>query len=254
MIWRALQTVSTDDAYVNSHATFVAARVPGQVTKVLVDDNNRVNKGDLLVRIDTEPYQVQRNLKQAAVESAQADLLATEDEVRGIAAQARSNRYKLQHAIELVDDQIAQLRAAVAAYETQKANLALAEANLERGEKLFPTGALSKEELDTRVRQVKVSEAQVKQTLEQVYQIRVGLGLPAQPKGGDLTEVPPDLDQNFSSVRQALADLLQSAAPLGLYPPSYDAPPKEVIEEFLQARPAGEPGPHLRQAHQRSAR
>src|SRR5262249_58659549 len=33
----ALRTVSTDDAYVNGHVTFVAARVPGQVTKVLVD-------------------------------------------------------------------------------------------------------------------------------------------------------------------------------------------------------------------------
>ena len=45
----ALQTVSTDDAYVNGHVTFVAARVPGQVARVLVDDNNRVRKGDLLV-------------------------------------------------------------------------------------------------------------------------------------------------------------------------------------------------------------
>ena len=34
-------TVSTDDAYVNGHVTFVAARVPGQVSRVLVDDNNQ---------------------------------------------------------------------------------------------------------------------------------------------------------------------------------------------------------------------
>ena len=42
-----LNTVSTDDAYVNSHVTFVAARVRGQVARVLVDDNYRVRKGDL---------------------------------------------------------------------------------------------------------------------------------------------------------------------------------------------------------------
>src|SRR5690349_3206547 len=42
----ALNTVSTDDAYVNSHVTFVAARVRGQVARVLVDDNNRVRRGD----------------------------------------------------------------------------------------------------------------------------------------------------------------------------------------------------------------
>ena len=42
----AFRTESTDDAYVNGHVTFVAPRVPGQVVRVLVDDNNRVRKGD----------------------------------------------------------------------------------------------------------------------------------------------------------------------------------------------------------------
>ena len=46
---RAINTVSTDDAYVNSHVTFVAPRVPGQVVKVLVNDNDRVKRGDVLV-------------------------------------------------------------------------------------------------------------------------------------------------------------------------------------------------------------
>src|SRR5437899_1839134 len=64
-------TVSTDDAYVNSHVTFVAARVPGQVAAVLVDDNYRVKKGDLLVQLDKEPYQVQLEIKQAAVAKAE---------------------------------------------------------------------------------------------------------------------------------------------------------------------------------------
>src|SRR5580700_708163 len=47
----ALNTVSTDDAYVNGHVTFVAARVRGQVAHVLVDDNYRVRRGDLLVEL-----------------------------------------------------------------------------------------------------------------------------------------------------------------------------------------------------------
>ena len=40
-----LNTVSTDDAYVNGHVTFVAARVSGQIARVLVDDNYRVHNG-----------------------------------------------------------------------------------------------------------------------------------------------------------------------------------------------------------------
>jgi len=51
--------VSTDDAYVNSYVTFVASRVSGQVERVLVDDNYRVRKGDVLVELDPEPYRVQ---------------------------------------------------------------------------------------------------------------------------------------------------------------------------------------------------
>ena len=46
-----LSTVSTDDAYVNGHVTFVAARISGQVARVLVDDNNRVHKGDILAQL-----------------------------------------------------------------------------------------------------------------------------------------------------------------------------------------------------------
>ena len=69
-----LNTVSTDDAYVNSHVTFVAPRVAGQVSRVLVDDNYRVTKGDLLVQLDREPYQVQVEIKKAAVVNAEADL------------------------------------------------------------------------------------------------------------------------------------------------------------------------------------
>jgi membrane fusion protein (multidrug efflux system) len=73
-IKETLNTVSTDDAYVNGHLTFVSARVPGQVSKVLVDDNNRVHKGDLLAELDKEPYQVIVAIKKAAVDIAKADL------------------------------------------------------------------------------------------------------------------------------------------------------------------------------------
>src|SRR5689334_6904267 len=47
-ITTALNTVSTDDAYVEGHVTFVAPRVSGQVAEVLVDDNMRVKRGDVL--------------------------------------------------------------------------------------------------------------------------------------------------------------------------------------------------------------
>ena len=56
--FHAWHTVLTDDAYVNSYVTFVAPRVSGQVARVLIDNNNRVKKGDVLVELDPEPYRV----------------------------------------------------------------------------------------------------------------------------------------------------------------------------------------------------
>jgi membrane fusion protein (multidrug efflux system) len=104
---RAFNTVSTDDAYVNGYVTFVAPRVSGQVAKVLVDNNNRVKKGDVLAELDPEPYQVQVAIKQAAVDTAQANLTVADANVRGLLGQTRSNRFKLSRAIEDVDNQIA---------------------------------------------------------------------------------------------------------------------------------------------------
>src|SRR5262245_53720660 len=176
-----LNTVSTDDAYVNGHVTFVAPRVAGQVTQVLVDDNYRVKKGELLVQLDKEPYQVQVAIKQAAVRAAEADLVAAEAQVRALFAQGRANRYRLQHAIEDVNTQVANLHASVATLNSQRATLELARNNLKRGEELAKGGGISKEELDSRRQTVKVDEADVDQAQQQVYAIRVGLGLPAQP-------------------------------------------------------------------------
>jgi membrane fusion protein (multidrug efflux system) len=237
----ALNTVSTDDAYINGHVTFVAPRVAGQVSKVLVDDNWRVKKGGVLVELDPEPYQVQVDIKKAAVEAAQTDLAAAQAQVRGQVAQARANRFKLEHAIEDVNNQIANLHASLATLDSRKATLQLAQSNLIRGEKLRVSRAISQEDLDLLRETFKVAEAGVDQALQAVYAIRVGLGLPAEsPKGHDLSEVPPDLNQNFSTVRQALGELLQSAAQFGYAPSSWTASPKEALESFYKQDPHGD--------------
>src|SRR5215467_2298541 len=234
-----LTTVSTDDAFVNGHVTFVAARVHGQVSRVLVDDNNRVHKGDLLVELDKEPFQVAVAVKKAAVDSAQADLQAARAQVRGIEAQAWSRRWNLQHAMEDVENQVSLLRARVAGVEMSKASLKLAELEFERAKQLITSATTTQQEYDRRQAALTIARAQVTQSLADVYQIRVSLGLPAEPeKGGNLAEVPPDLDQTFSSVLQAQADLFQTAAELGVVH-SVGQTPKQMLEEFEKLDPEG---------------
>jgi membrane fusion protein, multidrug efflux system len=227
-----LSTVSTDDAYVNSHVTFVAPRVQGQVSRVLVDDNNRVHRGDVLVELDKQPFEDAVAVKQAAVDKAAADLKAATASVRGIEAQARSRRWSLQHAIEEVDNQIALLRDRIAVVDKSKAELTLSELNFDRAKQLLASAAVSRQEYDNRQAALAVARAQITQALADVYQVRVSLGLPAQPEAGaDLGQLPGDLDQNFSSVLQAQADLIQSAAELGVVH-SYEQTPKQLLEEF----------------------
>jgi membrane fusion protein, multidrug efflux system len=237
----ALNTVSTDDAYVNGHVTYVAPRVAGQVSRVLVDDNYRVRKGDLLVELDKEPYQIQVAIRRAAVATAEAELTSAQAQVQGLEALGGSQRWQLQTAMEQVANQIATLRANVATYESKKATLDLAKANLKRGEQLAPSGGISKEELDVRRQTVKVDEAAVKEALEAVYATRASLGLPPQPPPGrDLTEVPPDLEQTFSGVRTALYSLVQTTAQIGLPMASADVTPKQFLEEFRKRDASGD--------------
>jgi membrane fusion protein, multidrug efflux system len=51
--------------------------------------------------------------------------------------------------------------------------------------------------------------------------------------------VPPDLDQTFSSVLQAQAELIQSAAQLGMVH-SFGQTPKQMLEEFEKSDPDGD--------------
>ena len=213
----ALSTVSTDDAFVNGHVTFVAPRVHGQVSRVLVDDNNRVHKGDLLVELDKEPFRDAVAVKKAAVDTAQADLQAASATVRGIEAQAVSRRWQLQLATENVENQIALLNARVAALKKANATLTLSQQEFDRTSKLVISDTASHELYDQRQAALLIARAGVVQALADVNQIRVSLGLQALPEdSAELDQVPPDLDQSFSSVLQAQAELIQTAAELGV--------------------------------------
>jgi membrane fusion protein, multidrug efflux system len=235
------QTNSTIDALVSGHVTSVSPRVDGQVRRVLVRENDRVNQGDLLIELDSEPFEVQVSIKQAAVAAAEADLVVAQAQARALVAQVRANRYKLAQAVEDVNSQIANLGANVAALGSKKATLELAQTNLRRGEELAPNGVISKEEIIKRRQTVEVAEAAVEEALHEVNATRASIGLsPRTAQSLDLADVPADQDQADSSVRQSLLELLQSLALLGYSPPSWKATPQQVIEDFYKRDPDGD--------------
>lgn len=228
----SLKTVSTDDAYIDGHVTFVAPRVSGQVSRVLVDDNMRVKKGDLLVQIDPEPYRVQVAIKAALVKVAETDLAAARAQVQGYAAQARSARFNLEHAMENVRNQIAVLRANVAQLKVEQAGLVLAERDYERNKVLVEKKAVTQAELDVFLAKRDEARSKVESAEQVIQETRTNLGLPVDTKNP--LDLPEEIDQNFSLVRQALAGLMQSVAQIGFMPTTWDRTPKQMIEEFYK--------------------
>ncbi|MFO1092415.1 MAG: HlyD family secretion protein [Planctomycetaceae bacterium] len=233
----ALNTVSTDDAYVNGHATWVAPRVGGRVSRVHVEDNMRVRRGDVLVQIDDAPYQAQVAIKQAAVEAAERDVAAAQAQVRGLIAQVRSNRFRLEHAMEEVRHRIELLKANVAQWKLEQANLELAQQEDTRNQELFEKKALSQQQLDRSSAALEVARNRVNGADQIVQQTRAGLGLAINRDNP--ADVPADLDQTHSTVREALGLLYQSAVVVGFTPSTWDSTPKEAFNEFFRQDPEG---------------
>ncbi len=72
---------STDDAFVEGHIISIAPRVEGPVLNLLIDDNQLVKKGDLLLEIDPKDYEVKLAQAKAKLEEAKASLVSTENQV-----------------------------------------------------------------------------------------------------------------------------------------------------------------------------
>lgn len=258
-----LTTVSTDDAYVNGHVTYVAPRVSGQVAKVFVDDNYRVKKGDLLVQLDREPYQVQVNIAKSSLGAAEADLIATRAQLQGVVSQAGSLRYALEHAMEDVRNQIALLHSKVAVLKSKQATLDNAQYDYNRVLGLVSKDSAPEKELKDQIEELRVAQAGVEETLHAIYQVRVNLGLLPQPQGSDdLTQVPENLDQTATTVREAQASLIRAVTQLGVTD-TLEKTPRQMLADFYKRDPEGnidrifakllEEAPAIKQAQARVA-
>ncbi len=77
LYWQSLQGhVATDNAYVQQDKVTVSAQVGGRIIEVLARENSSVKTGDLLFRIDPEPFQLQIAQADASIAGAQANVAA----------------------------------------------------------------------------------------------------------------------------------------------------------------------------------
>ena len=78
--WLSLQgKVSTDNAYVQQDKVSVSSEVGGKIVDVAVKDGQTVARGDLLYRIDPQPFRLQIQEADAQIAVAQANVTALEN-------------------------------------------------------------------------------------------------------------------------------------------------------------------------------
>jgi len=166
LLWRYLSSYeSTDDAQVDVHLYPVSARISGYVVKVNVNDNQWVEKGDVLVEIDPTDYQV-------AVAQAQSNLANAEATARSlnitVPITSVNTTSQLQFTASGVEDARAavtaaqkQLAAAHEQVEAAEANDVKAQDDLHRYKQLVEKREVSQQIYDQALATAKASTANV---------------------------------------------------------------------------------------------
>lgn len=145
---KAKTHIATDNAFIEAHIFPVSSRVSGVVTSVHVSDNQRVEKGDILLELDQRDYQVK-------VGSATAAL--------GVARNETSEEYAAADGA----------RAALAVARTK---LDQADLDLKRGKALLEKEVIPREHYDRLETARRVAAAQVREAEEKVRGAQAVIG------------------------------------------------------------------------------
>ncbi len=155
LYWQSLAgKVSTDNAYLKQDMVSISADVGGKIVDIKVAEGADVTVGQLLFRIDPEPFRLQIAESNAAIASAQANVIA------------------LSNAPELTGTDI----------EAARSDVAFAEARFERVRALRDKGFSTKADFEAAQQQVVQARENVRQAQDRQREARARLATgPAVP-------------------------------------------------------------------------
>jgi membrane fusion protein (multidrug efflux system) len=126
----------TDDAYITGHLHQVSTRVNGTVERVLVDDNEHVREGQVIVLLDQRDYKAKADEALANLEQAQRQAKSAQTTIsyQDVTAQGQDTnaRGTVDNALAAISRSKAQVREASAKVESAQSTLGAKEAELER--------------------------------------------------------------------------------------------------------------------------
>ncbi len=211
LLWwlHARKFEDTDDAQVDGYITAVSSRVPGTVFRVLVEDNEAVKQGDVLVELDAADLEVAVVQARAAVAQAQAAFAA---EQPSISITATSNRATVQSTEDEVANTEADLEAARRDLDQALASNRFAQQQKERASQLLASKTVPQAEFDQRASAADVAQAAVAAARKRVDQRQARL----QTAQARLVEARANAPRQLVareagvSVRQANLELAQA--------------------------------------------
>jgi membrane fusion protein (multidrug efflux system) len=183
---KAKTHIETDNAFIEARTVAISSKVPGTVKRVLINDNQRVNKGDLLVELDQADYQVQ-------VAKAEAGVGVAENETGGEYLKAEGVRATVQ---------------------LTRARFEQAELDLRRGEALYKREVIPREQLDRLKTAQRVAESQLQEAQEAHKRALTEAGLTGKG-GGNRAKVQQR--QALLHEAQLQLDYTRIVAPVGGY-------------------------------------
>ena len=193
----------TDNAYVEGHVHLVASRIRGTVLQVLVDDNQMVKQGDVLLKLDPKDYQVEVKQQRANLELAdQQAAAAVTTVVQGSASassqalQAEGDTASAQATIHSTTSGVsateAEVRQAEAAVKECSSRLETAQLDYQRYSVLWKERAVTKQQYDNAKMAYEVAQQQKVAADQRISQVRAILA------------------QSHSSVQDAYARLIKA--------------------------------------------
>jgi len=173
------ERVSTDNAYVVAHIARVSARVPGRVQRVMVENDQPVEQGQLLLELDQTDYRVTLEKAEAFLAKVEADVQAAEallsltdrqtaaqvDAARTVPPETRDKRSELIHRLQELQKK----------REAALADFKEAERDKERFDSLFAAQVVAQRQRDQVLTAFQKARAQLQAVEAEMAAVRASI-------------------------------------------------------------------------------
>jgi membrane fusion protein (multidrug efflux system) len=201
---------STDDAQIDGHIDPISPRVTGTVLRVLHDDNQFVQAGELLVELDPKDYEVAVDRARADLASAQANAVAAHV---GVPLTQTTSSSQLTAADAAVKAAQREVESAKARLNEAQANYAKVAADLKRMELLIAKDEISRQQYDAAVAAATSARAMVDSANAQVASAE-SRAAQAQAQAEAARTVPEQLKVTRARAGAATAEVQRAVSAL----------------------------------------